>query len=183
MVNRTDYHLRPLGEEDLERVLTWRNSDRVRSCMYTDELITREEHYRWYNRDRENPQSIHRICEFQSHPFGVINATKIDFDLGTCAWGFYLGDTSVPKGSSYAMALAFLDFIFQDLKLNEVKGEALAFNADSLKFHHNLGFQPDGILADRIIKQGQSIDVICFRMSSQEWKSVRVHTEARLFSN
>ena len=35
-----DYQLRIMSESDLEMVLDWRNSDRVRQNMYTDCLIS-----------------------------------------------------------------------------------------------------------------------------------------------
>jgi len=36
--------LRPIEEGDLATVLEWRNSERIRANMYTDHLISREEH-------------------------------------------------------------------------------------------------------------------------------------------
>ena len=40
--------LRPLREEDRDRLLAWRNSPEVAPYMYADHAITPEEHARWF---------------------------------------------------------------------------------------------------------------------------------------
>jgi UDP-4-amino-4,6-dideoxy-N-acetyl-beta-L-altrosamine N-acetyltransferase len=181
MLKRSDYCLRNMIEGDLAQVLVWRNSDRIRSCMYTDNIITLEEHHNWYSRTLGNPNVANMILEFQGQPIGVASATQIDRHHGKCLWGVYLGDTAAPKGSSYVMGLLFLTFIFNDLSLRKVCGEVLAFNTDSLNFHRNLGFEQEGVLKEHVSKQETYVDVIIFGLLSKRWPEERSKIENRLF--
>ncbi len=183
MLNRADYCIRRMLESDLDLVLTWRNSDRIRSCMYTDDRITLAEHHQWYQRTVNNSNSVQMIFEAQNRAVGVINATHIDQDNGRCSWGFYLGDTTAPKGSSYLMGLLFLDWIFDNLSIDKVCSEVLSFNEDSLRFHQNLGFEQEGILERHILKQGVYTDVVIFGLLADRWKHQRIQTESRLFTS
>ena len=45
MAPRVD--LRPVEASDQDRILAWRNSTDVRAYMYTDHLISPDEHSRW----------------------------------------------------------------------------------------------------------------------------------------
>jgi UDP-4-amino-4,6-dideoxy-N-acetyl-beta-L-altrosamine N-acetyltransferase len=182
MLNRSDYCLRMMLEADLEKVLVWRNSDRVRYNMYTDDIISMDEHVSWYQRSLNDLATFNMICEFQSRPIAVANATQIDKVHGKCMWGFYLGDLMAPKGSSYVMGLLFLDYIFNNFSLRKVCSEVLEFNADSIGFHLNLGFSQEGILTSHILKRGTSHDVAVFSLLASQWRAKRTEIEARLFS-
>ena len=46
MAPRVD--LRPLQADDKDQILAWRNSPDVRAYMYTDHVISPDEHARWF---------------------------------------------------------------------------------------------------------------------------------------
>lgn len=183
MLKQSDYQLRKMLEKDLKQVLAWRNSDRIRACMYTDKIISWDEHYDWYQKTLDNQYTINMICEFQGQPIGVSNITQIDRHNSKCLWGFYIGNINAPKGSGYAMGLQFLDFIFNNLSLRKVCSEVLGFNHKSIDFHHNLGFQQEGILKEHVLKQNIYVDVVIFGLLSKEWNHKRVQTENQLFTH
>jgi UDP-4-amino-4,6-dideoxy-N-acetyl-beta-L-altrosamine N-acetyltransferase len=181
MLNPNDYMLRPLSQSDLQQVLTWRNSDRVRSCMCNDSTISWSEHYKWYKESLKNPTIRIMICEFQDRPIGLINAAKIDSLNSKCSWGFYLGDMTASKKSGYVMSLLFLDFIFDSLGIRKVYGEVLGFNVNSLLFHKNLGFTQEGILKKHFLRNDSYVDFVLFGLLDDKWKEVRHKTESQLF--
>lgn len=183
MLKHSDYQLRKMLEKDLKQVFTWRNSERIRNYMYTDKIITWDEHCKWYQKTIDDKQTVNMICEFQGQPIGVANASQIDRQNSKCLWGFYLGVTNAPKGSGYAMGLQFLDFMFDNLLLRKICGEVLAFNAKSIGFHKNLGFREEGILKEHILKQNIYMDVVIFGLLSKEWQHKRVQTEHQLFAH
>ncbi len=49
MADPADFSLRPMVESDRVRILAWRNTERVRSKMYTDHVIEQNEHDRWFD--------------------------------------------------------------------------------------------------------------------------------------
>ena len=44
MLRRDDCQLRPVLESDLGLIRQWRNSERIRANMFTDHIISSEEH-------------------------------------------------------------------------------------------------------------------------------------------
>jgi UDP-4-amino-4,6-dideoxy-N-acetyl-beta-L-altrosamine N-acetyltransferase len=181
MLERHNYQLRSIQQNDLQQVLEWRNSDRIRAYMYTDNIITWDQHHRWFVATQENPNVLHQVCEFQDRLIGVMNATRIDKNNGVCYWGFYLGDLTAPKGSSYAMGLLFLDSLFDNLSLQKIYGEVLSFNVDSIKFHNNIGFEYEEVFNNYVVKGNVGLDVIQFGLLAKRWYSVRSGIENRLF--
>ena len=78
VLRRDEYVLRPIEERDLDTVLGWRNSERIRYNMYTDHEITLDEHREWFARLQKEPVPTFMIFEYQGRPIGVIQVTQID---------------------------------------------------------------------------------------------------------
>ena len=164
-----EFKLRKLTEHDINQVLTWRNSDRIRVNMYTDRLITVAEHQRWFHRIKDDATVSYCIVERQSRPIGLINFTQIDRRHSTCIWGFYLGETDLPRGSGTIMGYLAMKQAFQELKIRKVSGEVLDYNEGSLKLFRRLGFVEEGRKRQHVLKNGRYVDVIPFSLLADEW--------------
>jgi UDP-4-amino-4,6-dideoxy-N-acetyl-beta-L-altrosamine N-acetyltransferase len=173
-----DCRLRKMTEADLSLVLTWRNSDRVRPMMYSDHVISSEEHRAWFARVSDRDDCHHRVFEYDGRPVGVVNVSQIELLHGRCHWGFYLGEENLPKGCGITMGVLALDFIFSDLRLHKVVGEVLASNSASLKYHHRLGFVDEGRLFDHVKKNGRYEDVLTLAHFADQWRLVRPRVSA-----
>jgi methionyl-tRNA formyltransferase len=164
-----DYNLRKLKKEDLELVLSWRNQERIRSNMYTDHIISPEEHQAWYQRIKSDPNSVYLVFEYQKRPAGLVSFTYIDRLNSKCMWGFYIAETELPRGSGTVMGYLALNHIFEVEKLRKVSGEVLDLNKPSRKFFERLGFSNEGTLRQHVKKNGKYIDVILYSQLANEW--------------
>src|SRR3972149_4277334 len=162
MPDHDHYSLRPLLEEDLRKVLEWRNSERVRAFMYTDHVISWEEHCAWYGRVKESEAAEVLISEHLGKPAGLVNFSDINLAHSRCLWGFYLGERNLPRGSGTVMGLLALDYIFEERGARKVSGEVLDTNAASRRFFRRLGFQEEGRLRQHVLKNGRLADVIIY---------------------
>lgn len=172
-MNLENGRLRPMRHDDLALVLEWRNSDRVRSCMYSQTLITPEAHAAWWERAQANPTSEHLVFEANEKPLGVVNLTDIDRANGRCDWGFYIGAPDAPSGSGTLMGVLALDRVFATLGLRKVSAEVLDFNAPSLRYHLKLGFVEEGRRL-RHFRQGERfVDVILLALFEEDWARAR----------
>ncbi|MDB9453402.1 UDP-4-amino-4,6-dideoxy-N-acetyl-beta-L-altrosamine N-acetyltransferase [Dolichospermum circinale] len=169
MAKREDYQLRPLQKSDLEMVLSWRNSERVRANLYTDHIISLEEHQAWFKKIKDEPTVDYLICEFQNHPIGLVNFTNIDKNNNKCYWGFYLGETATPLGSGGALSFISMEYIFEIVDFRKVCSEVLSFNNKSLKLHKRLSFQEEGCFKKHIYKNLEYQDVICLALFQEDW--------------
>jgi UDP-4-amino-4,6-dideoxy-N-acetyl-beta-L-altrosamine N-acetyltransferase len=170
---RNNCCLRPMAASDLETVLSWRNSDRIRNMMYTDHIISPEEHQAWFARVSHSANSRHLIFEYNGRPAGVVNVTDIDARNRRCDWGFYLGETDLPKGCGTVMGALALEFIFEQMGMNKVVGEVLAHNEQSMNYHVRLGFVKEGRLNCHELRHGNFEDVIVFAHFSERWRQVK----------
>lgn len=179
MPGRKDFALRPMTETDLELVLTWRNSQRIRDISYSDHIISTAEHRAWFAHAEKEQKSLHFIFEYCRRPIGVVNVTAIDHDNKTCYWGFYLGETDLPKGCGSAMGFLALENIYETLGMDKVTGEAFAFNNESIAFHKRLGFVEERRRGG--VKNGRNEDIVVMRLSRADWLRIKPELERKFF--
>lgn len=161
--------LRKISEQDLQTILTWRNSDRVRANMFTDHIITMEEHRRWYDSVKKNDNSVYLIFEYNEKPYGLTNFTDINNLTKTCSWGFYLGNGSYHSGLGTILAYLSIDYAILSLQMEKIYGRVLAFNTASIGLFLKMGFTKDVVLTNYIFKNGAFEDVIIFVLLKDEW--------------
>jgi len=181
MASRSDFRLRPMAESDLQTVLKWRNSEHVRNNMFTDHIISPEEHRAWFEKVSNEKRSLHLIFEYLGRPIGVVNIDQIYRLTNKCVWGFYLGERDLPKGCGSAMGFFALEYLFDRLGFRKVIGEVFTFNADSMRFHKRLGFIEEGRLAKHCLKNGISEDVTTMVILDSDWQRIRPTLISRFF--
>lgn len=181
MIETSRTCFRGVEERDLELLLTWRNSERIRANMYTSHLITAVEHKAWFERLARDGDAFAFVFEDHGRPLGIVNLNHLDWRNKRCHWGFYLGETDAPPGSGTRMAYLALTQVFDVLMLNKVIGEAFSFNAASIAYHKKLGFAQEGHLAEHVLKDGSYLDILSFALLSRDWPRVKAELERKLF--
>lgn len=160
--------LRPMREQDLEYVLEWRNHPNVRLHMYTQSIISMHEHRSWFERATLSSQRHLLIYEKDSKPLGFVNINVLDETAGRAEWGFYLAPDA-PRGSGRGLGQCTLVYVFANLKLHKLCGEALAGNHRSQRFHERLGFRREAVLRDHFHDGKVYHDIIGFGLLADEW--------------
>jgi UDP-4-amino-4,6-dideoxy-N-acetyl-beta-L-altrosamine N-acetyltransferase len=159
-----------LLEEHLEIVRKWRMSPEVSKYMYTDPVITPEQQRNWYEKLKKDPIRRYWIIRVDADFVGVINFYNIDLINKRCSWAYYLGETSVRgKGVGKQIELNVLSHVFDDLRLNKLCCEVLAFNDLVVKIHQKYGAKIEGKLKKHIYKNGVFHDVIVMGNLKEEW--------------
>ena len=169
MPKREDYQLRPMTEYDLETVLNWRNSERIRANMYTDHIINWEEHQAWYKKIKDDSTSKYLICEFQGQAIGLVSFTDIDLKNRRCCWGFYVGQDKLQAGNGNCLGFISIEYIFESPNIRKVCSEVLDFNEKSLNLHRKLGFKQEGRFEKHMYKNNEYQDVICLALFREDW--------------
>jgi UDP-4-amino-4,6-dideoxy-N-acetyl-beta-L-altrosamine N-acetyltransferase len=171
MIQIEEFKLIDLEHENLNIVLTWRNSDRVRSVMNSDEIITIEQHNRWFELYKNDSTKIAKLCLYQNKPIGFIQFTNINKKHGTCEWGFYIGEKTAPRGSGTVMGILTLDYLFNVLKMRKLNAYVLEFNLISLNYHKKFGFVEEGRLKKQILKNNQYADLVLLGLFKESWNN------------
>lgn len=179
---RDEYLLRPIREADLDMVLKWRNSERIRAVMYTDHVISRDEHRKWFETVRKGETFACLVFEHLGRPAGVVTFADIDRTNGRASWGFYLGEADLPRGTGSVMGFLGVEYAFETLGLRKLCGEAFVFNAASIKFFERLGFAREGHHVRHALKRGTYEDVLSFALFKEDWEKEKPRLSHALFS-
>lgn len=174
MIDTSPFELRLLAENDLPKVLEWRNSERVRANMYTDHVISPEEHRRWFEKQRGQPANEkYLIFASRDRPLGFVSLTRFNPVSETCYWAFYLGETDVPRGTGAIMEFMAIDYAFRELSVRKLCCEVFVFNAAVIKLHHKFGFVEEGRFAEHVLKNGNYEDIVSLALFQREWSRLR----------
>jgi UDP-4-amino-4,6-dideoxy-N-acetyl-beta-L-altrosamine N-acetyltransferase len=173
--------LRDIKPADAEKTREWRNHPDVGKYMFTDHVITREEHAAWFQRITEDARYKVWIIVCNSEDVGLANLYDIDLRNRRCYWGSYVADPQLRgKGIGSFVEYLVLRFVFDDLQLHKLCCEVLAFNKSAIDIHTGFGFVQEGVLRQHIFKNGQAHDVVSLAMFSGDWHSNKQRLTERM---
>jgi UDP-4-amino-4,6-dideoxy-N-acetyl-beta-L-altrosamine N-acetyltransferase len=160
------------SQEEQSRVREIRNQGGVRKWMYTDHEISLEEHHAWLNRLKTDDRQIVFVVFLDGVVVGVVSVNALDRRHSRSDWAFYL-DENTRGGLGSALEYSFLNFVFDDLKLDKLNCEVIEGNDAVVKLHHKFGFEDEGFRKSNIEKGGERLGVYFLGMTRSKWLSVR----------
>jgi UDP-4-amino-4,6-dideoxy-N-acetyl-beta-L-altrosamine N-acetyltransferase len=176
-----DVTLRPLEAADSVKVRDWRNQDDVRRWMYSDHIISPEEHDRWFAGALVDPRRRYWIINLEGRDVGLANLADVSREHRRCAWAYYLADGSVRgRGLGAFVEYWVIEQVFGPEGLTKLCCEVLANNEPVWKLHEAFGFEREGVYRNHIYKDGQPVDVIALALTPQAWAKVRPASRERL---
>lgn len=164
--------LRSIEPNELELMLSWRNAPSVRANMYTRHEISLTEHLAWWARSEGRSDQQYFMYELQGAPMGIVAFTGIDLSNRNASWAFY-SCPGAPKGTGTKMEYLALEYAFDDLRLNKLFCEVLAFNSAVIKLHQKFGFKIEGIFREQHMVGDSFVDVYRLGVLASEWHGQR----------
>lgn len=172
----------PLTDLDTEaqmRVRDIRNEPAVRKWMYTDHVISANEHLSWINRlKNDERQIVFVVLDDGRAPLGVVSVNAIDRLHKKTDWAYYLTETA-RGGLGSALEFAFIDFIFRTLQMDKLNCEVIEKNDTVVKLHKKFLFQEEGFRRSNIIKNGSRISVHFLGLTKEDWLAGRVQIQEK----
>jgi UDP-4-amino-4,6-dideoxy-N-acetyl-beta-L-altrosamine N-acetyltransferase len=167
---------------DLDLVFAWRNRESVRAAMFSDQLISREEHAAWFaGLAGVEPVPVHIFMQ-QDRPAGVATVSRVHQPSRRCSWGFYLGAEGLPAGSGKRLGFTALEYLVEELGMRKICAAVLASNRASLGLHRFLGFREEGHLVAHHRRGEAFEDVVLLAIFDAEWRSRRGVVAPALFT-
>lgn len=179
MTGNTFGSLRPVGDDDLQLMLLWRNAPAIRDNMYTRHEISEEEHLRWWSRTKSSEAHRYLMYEWDSEPLGVVGFNNIDNTNQNASWAFYAAPEA-KKGTGSRMEFLALDYVFNELKLNKLYCEVLDFNTSVIRLHQKFGFTVEGIFRQQHRRDEAFCDIYRLGILATEWEAIRPSLQAKL---
>ncbi len=136
--------LREITTQDLDKILCWRNSPGVRQNMFTDHLITADEHLNWWHKSSNDSSRKNMMFVRNGIDEGVVNFFDINNKKKTCHWGFYLSselkDIQSKIQTWQLLEKEVIDYAFSELHCQQLFCETFRFNKPVLDMHKRFGF-------------------------------------------
>ena len=167
-----NFKLRPMQNEDMNIILEWRNKAHIRAFMFNDNIIDPKEHEEWFSRTLALENVDYEILEYGNKPVGLANATRIDDNKRSCHWGFYLGESDMPRGTGTIMGTLMIEHIFSHHPVDTIYGEIFEFNTASLKLHEKLGFTKISEPLKKALGNGRQEEVVVFSLCRNDWDNL-----------
>lgn len=161
-----------------QEVRNWRNHNEIKKNMYTNHVISSDEHNQWLTSLHKTSTTQVYIAFNDTLPIGLVSINNYKPLWSTADWAFYLNpDYFSHKGLGASLEYHFLNFIFSEFKLIKLNCEVLETNPLVIKLHQKFGFIIEGIKRKNIIKDNQRIDVILLGILHEEWIEKRLSLE------
>lgn len=146
-----------------------RNEENVRKWMYTDHIISVNEHLGWINRlKQDDKQIVFVVLNEERNPLGVISVNAIDRLHNTAALGNYLTEAA-RGGLGSALEYSLINFVFNQLGMDKLNCEVIEGNDTALKLHKKFLFQEEGFRRSNILKNGIRIGVHFLGLTKEDW--------------
>lgn len=157
--------LRPLTLADTSNIVRWRNQPEVYKNLYSQELITEEQHTNYYHKYVETGlvRQFIIVANLDGEPvdIGTVFLKGIDFVSRKAEYGLFIGELKARgKGYASAIASAALDIAFGELGLNRVYLTVFADNTPAIKSYKRAGFKIEGTLRQDFFDGNQYHDII-----------------------
>ncbi|WP_026972603.1 GNAT family N-acetyltransferase [Aliagarivorans marinus] len=132
--------LAEIQPEDLEQLREWRNSPDIRAMMCDQSKISVEQQRSWYE-SLASSGATHFVARYKSVPIGYVNLKSIS-EPAVYEAGLYTGDARY-RGTvvSFLMALAQIDFAFEQLSAQKLVATVKSENIAAIRFNETLGYQ------------------------------------------
>lgn len=167
-----DESLRPIADNELAMMLSWRNAPQVRRNMYTRHEISLDEHLAWWSRTQARTDQDYFMYEQEHTPLGIVAFSDIDTQNGNSSWAFYAAPEA-PRGTGSRMELLALDLAFLRMGLHKLCCEVLAFNTPVIKLHQKFGFTVEGVFRQQRKVADSYVDVYRLGLLAEEWQQKR----------
>lgn len=151
--------LLPLKKEYIEFVRTVRNDPRVNKYLFTDAHISKEDQEKWYRKQQRDKKNLMFIA-FADAPVGYCQVKNIDYVNRSCELGFYIAPEYQNKGYGTILVKELIKYVTEKLNPHRLYLELFADNEKAIRLYEKCGFRNEGILRDRIFKNGRFRDVM-----------------------
>ena len=163
MIQGEHIYLRPIGEEDTDRIVAWRNQERVRHNFIYQKPFTREGHEAWLRTKVASGEVVQFIiCEKETdRPVGSVYFRDIDRENKKAEYGIFIGEEDAAgKGIGTETARQAVAYARDVLKLHKLMLRVFADNIGAVKSYEKAGFVREAYLKDEICQDGRYRDLL-----------------------
>jgi len=160
-----------LSFEELEQIRNLRNKKEIREVMFTNHIITKDEHFAFVDSLKTDDKNLYFSFYIDNKLIGVSSLNHIDKKNKKAFLGIYTDPSlNIPyKGTNIINCI--MKIAFRKLKLKNLFLEVLENNIKAINFYKKNGFQICGIMKKSFCKNRKMIDIILMQYSKTYTKN------------
>lgn len=162
-----------LNPARLETYRAWRNDRRVWDFCRQNDLISMDQHIRWFDRIKTDPKiKMYEILDEDEKPIGVCGLTDIDYNNQSAEFSLYISPDRSGNGFGSKALMTLVLHGFKNLGMNHIWGETFEDN-HAAKVFETLGFVKEGTRRKFYNRRGKYIDAHLYSMIREDsaWQS------------
>ena len=167
-------YLREICREDLNEINKWRNDVNLIANLGANyRYIGKEVDNKWFDNYLNNRSSNVRCAIiYENKIVGVVYLTSIDYLNGNAEFHIMIGNNEYRgKGIGYFATKEMLKHAFLNLNLNRVELSVLSSNTNAINLYTKVGFKEEGILKEKVFKQGKYVDLKIMAMLRKDFNN------------
>jgi UDP-4-amino-4,6-dideoxy-N-acetyl-beta-L-altrosamine N-acetyltransferase len=150
----------------------WRNDPAVSKWMYTNHLISENEHSSWFDAMLLDSTKVYWKIVADDIAVGAVFLTGVSDQEKSCEWGMYLANVDVRgKGVAQAACALSLQFAFNDLGMKVVKCEAIEQNEIAIGLYESVGYVRTGVQANAVKRGDEMLSVVTLELTRESWNT------------
>lgn len=149
-----------LSQEEKDITRNCRNHETIRRWMYSDSIISPEEHGEFLDDLIHDFKNFYWIVQKEHDFIGVISLNRVDLRNKNAYLGIYSNPYCKLKGKGNLLIECLKKIAFDIAKLHTLKLEVMDENEHAINFYGRSGFKEEGRLKEFVLKNGNWYDMI-----------------------
>jgi hypothetical protein len=165
-----------LRKEDLDKTLELRNQDQTRAASFNSDLITREDHYSYFDYLTKTDFYHYYVLRYNEQFIGVGYGKDFDQKEKSCTWGFFT-DTNIKSEIKFGSILKF--FLFEKLFSKNIVDQLTCQVLKEFEWIKDWYIR----WAHTLINYDESINCFNLKLLKKDWKKISKNKYRELFLN
>lgn len=173
IIEYEDITLRAIEESDLELLKEMINDPEIENMTggYSYPVSTYQQR-KWFESLSNRQNELRLIIDTEEHgAIGVVMLTDIDWKNRTAQAHSKITSRNNLRGKGYGtkVSKALVKYAFEELNLHCLYGHAIDYNIASQRVMEKCGFKKEGVLRERVYKNGKYHNVIVWSILKGEF--------------
>ena len=161
--------LRAMEEDDARVLMELINDPEIENSVYGWSYpVSLESQKRWIS-NLKNDTTVRYAIDYNDSMVGVAIISSIDMKNRIANMNIKLQKLARGKGvATHAIAL-LIHYCFEELNLHCLTANVIERNSDSRKLWERFGFKKDGIMRERVYKNGKYHNIVAYSLLKDEF--------------
>ena len=157
-------------DDQIKKIRDLRNLENVKKFMYTDHIISEQEHINYITKLKNDKKNlVFIIFNHTNEIIGLVSLNSIDKLHKKADWAFYTNPEI--KNIGGVIEYYFIEFFFNQLNFEKLNCEVIENNISTRKLHKKFLFEEKEIKKDNIIKNNRRINVYFYGLTKFNWNN------------